>query len=121
MADKELLEMAAKAAGIVVNANRQAERDSLNLKCQVGLWTDTSTNWNPLTNDGDALRLLAVLPSLWGLSLKFGTPSIKMSVAWGTGRGIEAVEFAGEGVDRATAIRRAIVRAAAEIGKGLPK
>ena len=48
MTDRELLELAAKAAGYMVNANKQAERDALGYG-DIGLWIDSvSTCWNPL-------------------------------------------------------------------------
>lgn len=107
--DRELLDLAAKAAGydyakhggyIVVDG--------------------IPGNWNPLVDDGDALRLLAAMPSLWSLSLKFGAPTVEMNVWWGTGgekTNKIAREFAGDGADVAAAIRRAIVRAAADVGR----
>jgi len=68
------------------------------------------TGWNPLTDDGDALRLLTKL----GLS-------IQMDAQWSDGlyavvtlnNVLEAAPLAG---DRYAAVRFAIVRAAAEIG-----
>ena len=118
MTDRELLELAAKAAGYMVNANKQAERDALGYG-DVGLWIDSvSTCWNPLNDSGSAFELLATMPSLRGLSLKFGAPSIEMDVAWGSGS-IVYVEYAGKDVDRASAMRAAIVRAAAEIGMAM--
>ena len=117
---REMLELAAKAAGYEVLANKQAQRDEIG-SGGVGLWIKgISTCWNPRDDDGDALRLLAAMPSLWSLSLKFGAPSVEMDVAWGYGPGIVCNEFAGEGVDRAAAIRLAITRAAAEVGKAMP-
>lgn len=120
MTPREILELAAKAAGYTVNARSQAERDAIGAG-DVGLWIDgVSTCWNPRDDDGDALRLLAAMPSLWSLSLKFGAPSVEMDVAWGYGPGIVCNEFAGKCVDRAAAIRLAITRAAAEVGKAMP-
>ena len=119
MTPREMLELAAKAAGYTVNANMQAERDALGYGDD-GLWIDgVSTCWNPRDDSRSAFELLAAMPSLWGLSLKFGAPSIEMDVAWGHGS-ILCVEYAGRGVDRASAMRAAIVRAAAEIGKAMP-
>ena len=60
------------------------------------------------------------MPSLWSLSLKFGAPTVEMNVWWGTGgekTNKIAREFAGDGADVAAAIRRAIVRAAADVGR----
>ena len=88
MADRELLELAAKAAGIEVLVSfDRARRD----------WS-----WNPLDDDGAALRLAVQLGLL-------GAPF--MALAW--------IEALGDS-DSYAATRRAIVRAAAEIGRGMP-
>ena len=117
MTDRELLELAAKATGRrIAGWNEQHGVDVAVL--------DDGTFWQPLLKNnitdcmGDALRLLAAMPSLWGLSLKFGAPSIEMDVAWGFGS-IVCVEYAGKDVDLASAMRAAIVRAAAEIGMAM--
>lgn len=106
--DQELIELAAKAAKLPecgwMGPAFMYVKDN------------TFTDWNPLTDDGDALRLLAALPSLWSLGLKFGAPSIVMDVAWGF-KGIKVTKFNGENTDRAAVIRRAIVEAAAVIGR----
>ena len=111
MSDREMLELAAKA---------YASQDIK--KLNFGAWFNGARGayWNPLADDGDALRLLAAMPSLWSLSLKFGAPTVEMNVWWGTGgekTNKIAREFAGDGVDVAAAIRRAIVRAAADVGR----
>ena len=83
MNDRELLELAAKAAG-----STPAQLSNC----------DYDYEWNPLTDDGDALRLAVKLNfPLDGFTI---TPSEWMD-------------------DPYTATRRAIVRAAAEIGKGM--
>ena len=125
MSDREMLELAAKAAGFdkftyVEDGegcyfDRGYEGPIAGIKLQ-----DEYCIWNPLEDDGDALRLLAAMPSLWSLSLKFGAPTVEMNVWWGTGgekTNKIAREFAGDGADRAAAIRRAIVRAAADVGR----
>ena len=104
MNDRELLEFAAKAAGLnVTNYDWQ-------MGCRVvenGVYKD----WNPLTDDGDAFRL--------SVKLKFQTDIRTLVVC---------VEQLGEttfpaqeqtGDDPYAATRRAIVRAAAEIGKAM--
>jgi hypothetical protein len=110
MSDREMLELAAKAANLQTWTNEDG-----------GLYLpDPMRRWNPLADDGDALRLLAAMPSLWSLSLKFGAPTVEMNVWWGTGgekTNKIAREFAGDGADVAAAIRRAIVRAAADVGR----
>lgn len=99
--DRELLERAAKAAGMEGCAVEYGDRlvfleDS----------KPASTEWSPLTDDGDALRL----------AVKLGA-----DVVTGGGRtivycqGTNAVEYHGD--DPYAATRRAVVRAAAEIGR----
>jgi hypothetical protein len=93
MTDKELLELAAKAAGV------KGKQD------HYGLWTRGSheaggTVWNPLTDDGDAMRLAVKLGIMGRQSYN--------------GQDYEAANK-----DPYAATRRAIVRAAAEIGKGM--
>lgn len=92
MTDIELLELAAKAAGIP---------DS-NI-CLV---------WNPLTDDGDALRMAVKLEfDVWvdgdAVEIFFGRDISAKSLA---------IEYVGNG-DAYAATRRAIVRAAAVIGE----
>ena len=110
--DRELLELAARAAGIVINAKRQAARDEAGFS-DIGLWTTTTANWNPLTDDGDALRLAA--------SLRL---QINPGKHIGDGCTVETQRSGIAGCtafyeDVAKQMRQAIVRAAAEIGKGM--
>lgn len=105
MTDRELLEMAAKAEGRTLKYMTQhikGREPETFIAC-----------WNPLTDDGDALRLLAAIPSLWTLNLNFG-PMIKMTVHRAFDDDISC--FSNEG-DRAQDIRLVITRAAAEVGK----
>ena len=125
--DRELLELAAKAVGIRIEKSPfnggGHGNDGFDIMGSVVLDWHNGTTWNPLTDDGDALRLLGAMPSLWSLSLKFGAPTVEMNVWWGAGgekTNKIAREFAGDGADVAAAIRRAIVRAAAEIGRAAP-
>jgi hypothetical protein len=92
MTDKELLELAAKAAGIVGRWDEEAD-------CFVP--RDGPIFWNPLTDDGDALRLAVKL----GIRIDFQGSSVK------------ADDHVCTALDVYAATRRAIVRAAAEIGK----
>jgi hypothetical protein len=95
MTDRELLELAAKAAGI--GPLSWIEPDGTKIV--------TNVRWNPLTDDGDALRLAVKLE----IDLAFeGSPDI----VWADDNWSEPA-----GVDRQAATRRAIVRAAAEIGR----
>lgn len=86
MTDKELLELAAKAAGVeLTGADRAA-------------WLNKSSyGWNPLTDDGDALRL-----------------AVKLKMWTHSGMGCFQNEL-----DPLAATRRVIVRAAAEIGRNM--
>ena len=103
--DRELLELAAKAAGYAL--------------CNLGeyfYWPTPRGNmsikqWNPLEDDGDALRLavkleINILPSMEECSAR--NPGYS---AWHNERAT---------TDPYAATRRAIVRAAAEIGRAMP-
>lgn len=106
MNDRELLELAAKAAGIETafwNDGREAHSSG------EGFILPSNRLWNPLTDDGDALRL-AVKLNLWLHVAVHGTSARRAGGAW---LGCEARVHGG--IEAAT--RRAIVRAAAAIGK----
>lgn len=107
MTDRELLEMAAKAAGISIDPI-DAMHDPSEWVC-----------WNPLTDDGDALRLFTKLPFR-----ELYVSEIGATVRWtrdGSIHGMKCDEYASEhGGDLNAATRLAIVRAAAEIGKAMP-
>ena len=75
MQDRELLELAAQAVGHKIYIARQAERDAAG-SGSVGLWLASGhTCWNPLTDDGDALRLAVALRIDVRLSFYQGTAS----------------------------------------------
>ena len=100
MSDRELLELAARAAGYeyeCVSHTGYPEGDQHQIRSASGSLID----WNPLTDDGDALRLAVQLGLL-------GAPF--MTLAW--------IEALGDS-DPFAATRRAIVRAAAEIGRAM--
>ncbi len=100
MTDREMLELAARAAGIVVTD------DMRELWLHVG-----SSAWNPLTDDGDALRLAVKLEILVLAARGFAVANSTDS-----GEGGTVVRIALKD-DPCAATRRAIVRAAAEIGR----
>ena len=110
MSDKELLEMAAKAAGLNIVFKRWSGFYRSGCLSIRGEWTSRersfveSKEWNPLTDDGDALRLAVKLK--FNIEWDFNEVSVNYTAA----------EF--EGDDPYAATRRAIVRAAADIGKG---
>jgi len=109
MTDREMLELAAKAAGLDF------------------FWVDAGPNigsnavpeiWNPLNDDGDALRL----------AVKLGI-KIDLHPSWVYARAVlpddpyewrEITEGWGITKDSYAATRRAIVRAAAAIGEAMP-
>ena len=98
MTDRELLEFAAKAAGIGFYKGDYAN----------GLDTKTGF-WNPLTDNGDALRLAVKLR----MQIDILDRSI-YAVAMGS---VKVCEL--DRADIGAATRRAITRAAAEVGKAM--
>lgn len=113
MTDRELLKLAAKAAGISLHI------EPMSPGCQFEedrkLYSDLrgSVEWNPLTDDGDALRLA----NRTEVSIIFACCADDAPI-------VTAKWFDGELTlcnfpDPCAATRRAIVRAAAEIGKQL--
>ena len=119
MTDKELLELAAQAAGYGELIFRNGADDD---GYDDGVWKYTwrrdeqrkLVSWNPLTDDGDALRLAVKL----GIDLDMYKNMIccKRSSDYEYG---DDYEWCDEDFDADpySATRRAIVRAAAEIGK----
>lgn len=107
--DKELLMLAAKAAGIH-DANWVAEKACIETLTLPGL----RCFWNPLTYDGDALRLAVKLQMNIAREKDQETGFIDVVVI--SHFEIRNVEEP-EGDDPYVTTRRAIVRAAAEIGK----
>jgi hypothetical protein len=99
MTDRELLEAAAKAAGMsYVHDLGVLSHDDFN----------EFVRWNPLTDDGDALRLAVRLRLVLFLEI----PRI------GIGPRMDGPEvYVDEGENEYAATRRAIVRAAAELGR----
>jgi hypothetical protein len=101
MNDRELLEIAAKVAGKMLKADGIYQFD----------------DWNPLTNDGDALRLAVKL------GIGFWVGSFIVYCSWyteGENPFTEGMAQLAEKIvndDPYAATRRAIVRAAAEIGR----
>lgn len=111
MTDRELLEMAAKAAGI---KGGYSEWYEMGEQFYSGFREGRAWGaWNPLTDDGDALRLALTLKlDIYhkGPTVYVGLPKDKLS---------QACPFtAGPGAS-ADDIRRAIVRAAAAIGMAM--
>lgn len=100
MSDREMLELAAKAAGIESGGGL--------------FWCPATGNaWNPITDDGDEARLEAKL----GLNVLWGSRTVAV------GRkhfGPFEERYQEHNGDKQAARRRAGVRAAAEIGRQMP-
>jgi hypothetical protein len=111
MTDLKLLELAAKAAGIqllqwVGKGCWSSEED------EEGFQTapPEMDRWNPLTDDGDALRLAVKL----NIDIDNMTDACYAEGQYGHDAFVDICDCGG---DPYAAARRAIVRAAAEIGK----
>lgn len=103
MSDKELLELSAKAAGLHVLTWNHAIP---------ALLIAGPTAWNPLADDGDALRLAVKL----GMQIDMRDPETHVYLE-GCAQKVDQYH---KDKDAYAATRRAIVRAAAEIGKNMP-
>jgi hypothetical protein len=107
--DRELLELAAKAMGV-------EETYPLTDGLYVGSSYDEIVLWNPLTDDGDALRLavklnLRVMPQEKCVYVESNPDSVLGFAS------VSEMEMNGD--DPYAATRRSIVRAAAEIGRSM--
>lgn len=109
MQDRELVELAAKAAGIHVH--HWFDLNDI-LMCSSIEGGDPDYGWNPLTNDGDALRLAVKLK----MSVDAGCFETEASFAAAAELQCRECDAVQHGDDPYAATRRAIVRAAAEIG-----
>jgi hypothetical protein len=108
--DRELMERAAKAAGARWSDFSDRTPDCYQIQHDDGIWRE----WNPLTDDGDALRLAVALR----IDIDFDEldPCVE---AYRKVLGAASMFCASECAepDPAAATRRAIVRAAAEIAR----
>ncbi|SSU22511.1 Uncharacterised protein [Acinetobacter baumannii] len=119
MNDRELLELAARAAGMNIQRSRLDDplhRDFLMNGEGVRNPGQCSFPWNPLTDDGDALRLAVKLDITIGPEHPDVVGKSLCRASWNN-RNMSLGEY-GDG-DKPSAYRRAIVRAAAEIGKSM--
>ena len=98
MTDRELLELAAKAAGYWDEE----------FNCYKG-----AANWNPLDDDGDALRLAVSLRLIVDINDEEGEAKVRKP--WYPSSEVFEPLFG----DPCAATRRAIVRAAAEVGRDM--
>lgn len=115
MTDRELLGLAAKAAGLSIDKSETngGGRGNTGFDSCGNAMLDWHNNvrWNPLADDGDALRLAVTL------GLRIGSSSFTTLYV---DRGSNVFVAESSGSDPLAATRRAIVRAAAEIGKAMP-
>ena len=103
MTDRELLELAAKAAGYMPNNNWAWSERAQAFRYRLGGdWIE----WNPRDDDGDALRLAVKL-----------FDGDDMEVIWHNARRLRAEC---PELDEVAAIRHAIFHAAADIGRNMP-
>lgn len=107
MTDRELLELAAKTAGLNFRfsydrpvVSKSSVKDEANY--EVAAWE----NWNPLTDEGDRYRLLK--------ALKMGIDFDAQSVIYTLDGYVCEESFREDGDDA-----RAVLRAAAEIGRAM--
>jgi hypothetical protein len=107
MTDRELLELAAKAAGYEIN---KAPSGALFARFGLIEWIE----WNPLTDDGDALRLAVTLEFVVDI-----VDVARKSVVWVWFSTYNYPIEEAHTNDPYAATRRAIVKAAAEIGKDM--
>ena len=127
MTDRELLELAAKAAGIHIDKSPHNGggygNTGFDLLGNAVLDWHNNKRWNPLADDGDALRLAVALDlsSLMIFSYIDGNNQGKRREFWtpnsGYDGGKSATTEAEYEADPYAATRRAIVRAAAEVGQ----
>ena len=119
MTDLELMELAAKAAGIAVHRGRAWQSDILFREIpRPSSPLVANVEWNPLTDDGDALRLAVklALTVQAACSDEYGRMYTRVD-HWPNTGGQAIVSVDEFGDDPCAATRRAIVRAAAEIGR----
>jgi len=114
--DRELLEMVAKAAAVELWPGA-AWRDEMGAGF---LKADGQNLWNPLRDDGDALRLAVKL----GIDVYADIPKDYPGAPnCAEAQRVDVLiieDFAAHNGDIYAATRRAIVRAAAEIGRNMP-
>ena len=114
--DREFLALAAKASGIKIEEWVEVGSDDFGRSKGFRLKEDSNCFWNPLLDDGDALRLAVKL----SMDINpYPTTNEVAAIQWGHTTVTQKV-FERVGSDPYAATRRAIVRAAAEIGKSMP-
>ncbi len=114
MNDRELLELAARAAGYMINKKFQSERDSIVGHATASLCILSGcTSWNSLEEDRHALRLAVTL----GLIVNPDRENQRTLVSNQAGHEYCAIYW--DKLGEMAATRLAITSAAAEIGKSM--
>lgn len=114
MTDRELLKYASNAAQYEIVSDAWARKHSD--EGETLFMGNNGPAWNPLTDDGDALRLAVKLKIRMEHNGPSGTTDRVMASPKGMGHCYGEALYEG---DPYAATRRAIVRAAAEIGKDM--
>jgi hypothetical protein len=125
MTDRELLELAAKAVGMDVHWGEAWQSEMMfRVIPRPNSPLVSNIEWNPLTDDGDALRLAVSL----GIDLLFTAEDVEAIATQHARQEDQEMispwaceSWTRKPQDPYAATRRAIVRAAAEIGKQMEK
>lgn len=113
MTDRELLELAAKAAGIGYDPTKEGDDIGRTYSEHLGLWIWHWKDWfSPLTDDGDALRLAVKLKMAIDIC---NQDDVIFAVSFDDTSDEAILEKIGD--DPCASTRRAIVRAAAAIAE----
>ena len=116
-ADRELVELAAKAYGLQIKGWIGNKLKYFDPVTGLGDWDQI---WNPLENDGDAFRLLVKISQRDGgaaLMLNSRLNSHHFAQCHTDRHTVSPSEYMAENPEQAT--RRVITRSAAEIGRGI--
>lgn len=125
MTDREMLELAAKAAGILLCGYSWIGENEDDEECEIleaafvkhHQKQELASKWNPLTDDGDALRL-AVKLRIDASHDEIGMRSfVYVRTVFNDENHIGLSEIFDDESERLDRTRRAITRAAAQIGK----
>lgn len=113
--DLDLLKLAAKGAGYEINFEEPVGTEVAYYPHGYDDDGDVIAWWNPLHNDGDALRLLVALP---GFKYRRDRVAAHVDFPARVDGCVGVIEWHDRN-DPQTATRRAIVRAYAQVGKSL--
>ena len=116
MEDRELLELAAKACGFELRFIALTNMPGAEERSRIVHENGVTEKWNPLEDDGDAFRLAAYL-RLEVIPGKHAGDGCSVN---SRRHEIPGVTVFRDSKDMAEQMRRAIVMAAAEIGKSIP-